>query len=123
MADEIELHYVVPGVPETVLAQWRQDRPAPLREYELADEAFDSLVFETHYYDWIWKVMFVITFGVAWLFRDFSRSVFRVTANFHADGGTRTKVTIIGKADPKTRAGLGELAAQNGGSVGLRVGA
>ena len=58
MADEIELHYVVPGVPETVLAQWRQDRPAPLREYELADEAFDSLVFETHYYDWIWKVMF-----------------------------------------------------------------
>jgi hypothetical protein len=122
MADEIELHYVAPGIPETVMTEWVQDRPAPLRDYELADESFNSLTFETHYYDWIWKFMFVVTFGVGWLFRDFAKSVFRVTANFHEDGGTRTKVTIVGRADPETRTGLGELAAQNGGAVGLQVG-
>ena len=122
MADEIELHYVVSGLPETVMAQWRQDRPAPLREFEIADEAYDALVFESHYYDWIWKLMWVLTLGVALLFKGFSRSVFRVTVRFDPEGGTRTKVTIIGKADPETRAGLGELAAQNGGPVGLQVG-
>ena len=63
-----------------------------------------------------------MTFGVALLFAGTSQSVYRVTARFDAEGGTRTKVTIIGKADPETRAGLGELAAQNGGSVGLQVG-
>jgi hypothetical protein len=59
---------------------------------------------------------------VALLFKGFARSVYRVTVRFDPEGGTRTKVTIIGKADPSTRARLGELAAQNGGSVGLRVG-
>ena len=66
--------------------------------------------------------MWVLTLGVALLFKGFSRSVFRVTVRFDPEGGTRTKVTIIGKADPETRAGLGELAAQNGGPVGLQVG-
>jgi len=123
VADEIELHFVVPGLPDTVMAQWRQDRPPLLRDFEIADEAFDALVFESHYYDWIWKLMFVLTFGVALLFKGFSRSVWRLTARFDAEGGTRTKITIVGKADNDTRARLGELAAQNGGSVGLRVGA
>jgi hypothetical protein len=122
VADELELHFVVAGLPDTVLAQWRQEPPPPLRDFEIADEAFDALVFEAHYYDWIWKLMFVLTFGVALLFKGFSRSVWRVTARFDAEGGTRTKVTIIGKADPKTRAQLGELATQSGGAVGLRVG-
>jgi hypothetical protein len=122
VADEIELHYVVSGLPETVMAQWRQERPAPLRDYEVADESYNSLVFEHHYYDWIWKLMWVLTFGVALLFKGFARSVYRVTARFDAEGGTRTKVTILGKADPETRTRLGELAAQNGGPVGLKVG-
>ena len=122
MADEIELHYVVPGLPDTVMAQWRQDRPVPLRVFEIADEAYDALVFESHYYDWIWKLMWFLTFGVALLFKGFARSVFRVAVRFDPEGGTRTKVTILGKADPDTRTGLGELAAQNGGPVGLQVG-
>jgi hypothetical protein len=104
------------------MAQWRQDPPSPLRDFEIADEAYDALVYESHYYDWIWKLMFVLTFGVALLFKGFSRSVWRVTARFDPEGGTRTKITIIGKADPQTRAALGEQATQNGGPVGLQVG-
>jgi hypothetical protein len=123
VADEVELHYLVPGTPETVMAQWRQDPPPPLRGFEVVDEAFNSLVYESRYYDWIWKLMFVLTFGVALLFKSFSQSVWRVTVRFDAEGGTRTKVTILGKADEATRAGLGQLAAQHGGTVGLRVGA
>jgi hypothetical protein len=122
VADEIELHFVVPGIPETVLAQWRQEPPPPLREFEIADEAFNALVFETHYTDWIWKLMYVLTLGVALLFKGFSTSVYRVTARFDAEGGTRTKITLIGKADPSTRERLGQYAAQNGGTVGLSVG-
>jgi hypothetical protein len=122
VADEINLHFIVPGTPGTVMAQWRQERPPPLRDFEVADEAVESLVFESHYYDWVWKLTFVLTFGVALLFKGFSRSVWRVTARFDAEGPTRTKVTILGKADEHTRAGLGQLAAQHGGPVGLRVG-
>jgi hypothetical protein len=122
VADEIQLQFVVPGTPDNVLAQWKQDRPASLRGYEIADEAYDALTFEYHYYDWIWKIMFVVTFGVALLFKGFARSVYRLTARFDAEGGTRTKVTLLGKADERTRAALGEVAAQNGGPVGLRVG-
>jgi hypothetical protein len=48
--------------------------------------------------------------------------VWRFTARFDPEGGTRTKVTVLGKADETTRARLAELAAQNGGPVGLRVG-
>jgi hypothetical protein len=122
MADEVELHYLVPGTPDTVMAQWRQDRPPPLRGFEVVDEAFNSLVFEYRYIDWIWKLMFVLTFGVALLFKGMMESVYRVTVRFDAEGGTRTKITLIGKADPSTRERLGQLAAQNGGTVGLSVG-
>src|SRR3954451_5917256 len=99
MADELELHYFAQGTPDTVMAGWRQQPPEALHGYEVADESFNSLVFEHHYYDWIWKLMWVLTFGVALLFKGFARSVYRVTARFDAEGGMRTKVTIIGKAD------------------------
>ena len=122
MADEVNLHFVVPGTPETVMAQWRQDRPAALRDFEVADESIQSFVFERHYYDWIWKLMWFLTFGVALLFKGFARSVWRLTARFDPEGGMSTKVTIIGQADEDTRARLAELAAQHGGPVGLRVG-
>jgi hypothetical protein len=122
MADELELHYLASGTPDTVLAQWRQDPPPALRDYEIADESYNSLTYERHYYDWIWKIMFVVTFGVALLFKGFAKSVWRFTARFDAEGGTRTKVTVMGKAPEQTRAELGALAAQNGGPVDLRVG-
>jgi hypothetical protein len=122
MADEIELHYVTAGLPDSVMAQWRSERPPALGEFEVVDESYNSLVYEHHYYDWIWKLMWFLTFGVAYLLRGFAESVYRVTVRFDAEGGTQTKVTLLGKADPETRAELGQLAAENGGSVGLQVG-
>ncbi len=122
MADELELHYLVSGTPDTVMAGWRQSPPPALRDYEIADESYNSLTYERHYYDWPWKIMFVLSLGFMLLFKSFVRSVWRFTARFDAEGGTRTKVTIMGKAPEQTRAELGALAAQNGGPVGLRVG-
>ncbi len=122
MADELQLHYVVPGAPDVVMAEWRRNPPAPLHGFRVADEAFNSIVYECHYYDWIWKIMWWVTFGIAYLLRSFARSVWRVTVRFDAEGDGATKVTVLGKADEHTRASFGELAARNGGPVGLRVG-
>jgi hypothetical protein len=122
MADELELHYLVQGTPDTVMAQWRQDAPEALHDFEIADESFNSIVYERYYYDWPWKIMFVMSLGFMLLFRSFMRSWYRVTVRFDADGGTRTKVTLLGIVNPQTRAGLGRLATQSGGSVGLSVG-
>jgi hypothetical protein len=122
MADELELHYLAAGIPDAVMAQWRQDPPPALGDYEIADESYNSLTYEHHYYDWIWKLFFVMTLGFGLLFKGFARSVYRFTARFDAEGGTRTKDTIVGIAPEQTRAELGELAAQNGGPVGLKVG-
>ena len=49
-------------------------------------------------------------------------SSFQLTVRFDAEGPSRTKVTIVGRAHPRTRRRLAELAAEHGGSVGLRVG-
>jgi hypothetical protein len=122
MADELELHYLVQGTPETIMAQWRQDAPEALHDFKIADESFNSIVYERYYYDWPWKIMFVMSLGFALLFKSFMRSFYRVTARFDAEGETRTRVTLLGKANPQTRAGLRRLATQSGGSVGLSVG-
>jgi hypothetical protein len=49
-------------------------------------------------------------------------SVFRLTARFDEEGAG-TRVTLIGRAHPKTRAALGELVAEHGGATGLTFGA
>jgi hypothetical protein len=49
-------------------------------------------------------------------------SSFQLTVRFDAEGSTRTKVTIIGRAHPLTRRRLANVATENGGAVGLRVG-
>ena len=125
MADELELHFTLDEHPDTAIAAWRADPPAALRDnrFELVDESFNSLVFEARYYDWPAKVLFVTTFGIGLLFAGMMRSIFKVTARFDAAEETRTEVTMVGKANPRTRAALGELAARNGGAHGLRVGA
>ena len=124
MADEVNLQFIMQGPPGQVMNDWRDDPPRAFKErnFQQVDEAVDSLVYESKYYDWPQKVMFVATFGVALLFKGFMTSVFRLTVRFDPEGDDRTKVTIIGTAHPTTRAALAELAADNGGSVGLRVG-
>jgi hypothetical protein len=125
MADEVELHFNVDGKPEQALAAWKSDPPAALRikDFQLVDESFNSLTYEARYYDWPQKVLMVTTLGFAAIFKGFMVSLFRFTVRFDPEGGFKSRATLVGKADPATRAALGEMVAERGGSVGLRVGA
>jgi len=128
MADELQLQFDVRSPPGAVLEQWRREPPRAFREgpgtFEIADESFNSLTFEARYLDAVWKIFCVLFLGIPYLFRGLLsiESVFRVTARFDEEGAG-TRVTLLGKAHPDTRAALGELAAEHGGAVGLRVGA
>jgi len=124
MSDELQLQFDVHEPPQTVTDRWRREPPKALRDgnYELTDESFNSLTWEARYMDWPQKILVVCTLGFALLFRGFMQSVFRLTARFDEDG-TGTRVTMIGKAHPQTRAALGELVAEHGGPSGLSFGA
>jgi len=127
MADEIELHYIVDEPPDAAMQRWRTDPPAPVRDggFEVRDESYNSLTYEAQFYDTVWKIHMVLTFGITWLMRKIVplKSIWRFTVRFDAEGDRRTRVTILGKASEETRAALGEVAAEHGGTVGLRVGA
>ena len=124
MADELQLQFDVHDRPASVLEAWRRDPPEALKEggYELTDESFNSLTWEARYMDWPMKILAITTLGFALLFRGFMQSVFRLTARFDEEGAG-TRVTLVGKAHPKTRAALGELVAGHGGATGLSFGA
>ncbi len=124
MSDELQLQFDVNERPASVMEEWRRDPPEPIKEggYELTDESFNSLTWEARYMDWPQKVLVFCTLGFALLFRGFMTSVFRLTARFDEEGAG-TRVTVVGKAHPQTRAALGELVAEHGGSTGLSFGA
>jgi len=124
MSDELQLQFDLNDRPASVMEDWRRDPPEPIKEggYELTDESFNSLTWEARYMDWPQKVLVFCTLGFALLFRGFMTSVFRLTARFDEDGAG-TKVTVIGRAHPRTRAALGELVAEHGGSTGVSFGA
>ncbi len=124
MSDELQLQFDVRQSPASMMEGWRREPPKALKEggYELADESFNSLTWEARYMDWPQKILVVCTLGLALLFRGFMTSVFRLTARFDQDG-TGTKVTMVGRAHPRTRAALGELVAEHGGTTGLSFGA
>lgn len=125
MADELQLQFDLNQPTSTVMEAWRRDPPASLKDdgYELVDESFNSLTWEARYIDWPMKILVVCTLGLALIFfKGFMQSVFRLTARFDEDG-PGTRVTMVGKAHPRTRAALGELVAEHGGSTGLSFGA
>jgi hypothetical protein len=124
MSDELQLQFDVHDRPASVLDAWRRDPPEALKDggYELTDESFNSLTWEARYMDWPMKILAITTLGFALLFRGFMQSVFRLTARFDEEGAG-TRVTLVGKAHPKTRAALGELVAAHGGATGLSFGA
>jgi hypothetical protein len=124
MSDELQVQFDVQEPPSSVMERWRREPPEALKDgdYELTDESFNSLTWEARYMDWPQKITVVASLGVALLFKGFMTSVFKLTARFDEDG-TGTRVTMIGRAHPQTRAALGELVAQHGGSTGLSFGA
>ncbi|HEX8075140.1 MAG TPA: hypothetical protein VF545_09180 [Thermoleophilaceae bacterium] len=129
MADEIELHFIADEPPDAAIQRWRTDPPTPIRDgkFEVVDESYNSLTYEARFYDWPMKLLMVSTLGLAWLMRTIvpMGSIYRFTARFDPEGEDkrRTKITILGHASEETRAALGEVAAEHGGAVDLRVGA
>ena len=124
MADEVNLQFLVPGQPEHAMERWRNYPSRAIEEgdFELIDQSYNSLVYKARYMDWPQKILLWTTFGVALLFKGFMYSTFTLTVRFDAQDDSQTRVTIIGTAHPRTRAALGELAAERGGAIGLRVG-
>jgi hypothetical protein len=114
----------MPGQPAQALAAWKANPPEAFtnERFKLKDEAYDSLIYWSRYYDWPQKLLFVTTLGLALIFKGFMGSTFQLTVRFEAEGSTRTKVTISGRAHPRTRRQLAALASQHGGPVGLSVG-
>jgi len=123
MSDELQLQFDVRDRPASVMEEWRRKPPKALSEggYELIDESFNSLTWEARYMDWPQKVLAISTLGFALLFKGFMTSVFRLTARFD-EQGAGTRVTMVGRAHPQTRAALGELVAEHGGPSGLSFG-
>jgi hypothetical protein len=124
MSDELQLQFDVRNQPGAVMEEWRREPPKALTEagYELTDESFNSLTWEARYMDWPQKITVVASLGFALLFKGFMTSVFRLTARFDEEG-TGTRVTMLGRAHPRTRAALGELVTEHGGPTGLSFGA
>lgn len=126
MADEIELHYIADEPPPAALQRWRADPPGAIGDgqFEIVDESYNSLTFEARFYDIVWKIFIVMTFGLGWLLHWIlpMESIWKVTVRFdpEGEGDRRTKVTILGRASEQTRAALGEVAAEHGGAVDVR---
>ena len=119
----------MPGQPGQVMAAWRAQPPGPFGDagpfnrggFQLADESYNSLTYGMRYYDWPQQITFVATLGLALLFKSFMGSYFKLTVRFDAEGENDTRVTIVGHAHPRTRAGLVELANGYGGTLAGRV--
>jgi len=115
-ADEIDLQYVIDGSAPQAMQAWRADPPGALGGFQVKDESYQSITYEHEYYDWPWKLMFVLTFGVTYLMRHFlpMGTIDRLVVRFDPEGDNRAKVTVVGKANDATRAALGRVAVERG---------
>jgi hypothetical protein len=129
MADEIELHYIDDQPPAAALQSWRTSPPAAISKgkFETVDESYNSLTYEARFIDTPMKILMFATLGLAWLMSKITpmHTIWKLTVRFdpEGEGDRRTKVTILGHASEETRTALGEVAAEHGGAVDLRVGA
>ena len=110
MADEITTQFALPEAPAALMQQWRDTPPAFLAEgnYQLADEAFDTLVFEAD----------ATSLGTRLLMFGSAKTLYRLMIKFESDGATGTKLTITGQAIEKVRDRIAEAAAEHGGPRG-----
>lgn len=110
MADELMLQYEVPGGPRDVMARWRATPPTWVTDfdYQLSDEAIDTLVYERHWAAWYQRLMFVGSFFFS------GDTVYKVAVRFDVDPAG-TKITLNGTIDEKARPAV--MAAAESGSA------
>lgn len=109
MADDIQLQFVLPGRPTEVMELWRDEPPEALARFALADAADNALTFERKRRSIADSLCSLLTFGV--LNAVSAKPLWRTTARFDgAERGNATRITIVGRADAKTRSALGALA-------------
>jgi hypothetical protein len=129
VADEIEIHYIDQQPPNASIQSWRTNPPRAIRDgkFKVIDESYNSITYEARYLDTPQKIMIFASLGLAYLMKSIvpMHSIWKLTVRFDPEGEDKrqTKVTILGHAQEDIRTALGELAAEHGGAVDLRVGA
>ena len=103
--DEINVQVLLSEPAATALRSWKSSPPPALSDFELIDEAYNSLTYEKRWMAWYMKITWLMTLN---LFGRLGESIWKVTARFDADGDHRTKATLVGMLDEPTRAALGQ---------------
>jgi hypothetical protein len=119
VADEIELRFRVPERPADAIRSWLAQPPAAVEGFDLIDQAYNALTYETRYLSGTGKVMAAVSLGV---FKSMVESIWRLNVAFTPADRSGTQITVVGRASEKTRGQLGELAAGHGGAIGPTMG-
>jgi hypothetical protein len=109
--NEINVQILFSEPATTSMQNWKGSPPEFLSEYEPVDESYNSLTYEKRFMELPMKITNALSLG---LFGRQGESVWRVTVRFDADGEDRTKATLVGILDEKTRAALGQWATERG---------
>jgi hypothetical protein len=109
--NEINVQILFSEPATTSMQNWKASPPGFLSEYEPVDESYNSLTYEKRFMELPMKITNALSLG---LFGRQGESVWRVTVRFDAEGEDRTKATLVGILDEKTRAALGQWAAGRG---------
>ena len=109
--NEINVQILFSEPATTSMQNWKGSPPEFLSEYEPVDESYNSLTYEKRFMELPMKITNALSLG---LFGRQGESVWRVTVRFDAEGEDRTKATLVGILDEKTRAALGQWAAERG---------
>ena len=109
--NEINVQILLPAPATTSMQSWKASPPQFLSEYKPVDESYNSLTYERRFMELPMKITNALSLG---LFGRQGESVWRVTVRFDADGDDRTRATLVGIADEKTRAALGQWATERG---------
>jgi hypothetical protein len=109
--NEINVQVLLPESATTSMQNWKASPPEFLSEYEPVDESYNSLTYEKRFMELPMKITNALSLG---LFGRQGESVWRLTVRFDAEGDDRTKATLVGIADEKTRTALGQWATERG---------
>ncbi len=109
--NEINVQILLAEPATTSMQNWKASPPKFLSEYEPVDESYNSLTYEKRFMELPMKITNALSLG---LFGRQGESVWRLTVRFDAEGDSRTKATLVGIADEKTRAALGQWGTERG---------